>query len=332
MVYDFAAAFESGKALVSFRCRHKLSALLTILIILSGEMIGLLLQPLTALLLLIQNPITGGSSLSEMPMNLRYYCKLRKLSYSTIMIRGHPVAPLPGWTLNTDVVQDKPKKPDAIVIGTVLHTCSRAGGVCPRDMSSTGEEVDRLPKELLSNVLSLMPTKFAVRTSILSKRWRNNWKLVHNLDFDFSVIHHGFSFYYLLQFVVRILKHSLISHCPSSVNLPNLKTLDVVLDSKTSDNAFKFINGCPVLEHLSLARVSCEVDDDHLLVELLKGISEVKSLSLAINYTLNDASSYSNCVQYHNLLRYSCDSPLPKFPNLKHLELKRVITVLMNGS
>ncbi|GJS46470.1 FBD-like protein [Tanacetum coccineum] len=46
-----------------------------------------------------------------------------------------------------------------------------------QDMSYTGEEVDSLsslPKELLSNILSLMPIKFNVRTSILSKRWRNN--------------------------------------------------------------------------------------------------------------------------------------------------------------
>ena len=37
------------------------------------------------------------------------------------------------------------------------------------------------------------------------------------------------------------------------------------------------------LSSLVEARVSCEVDDDHLLVELLKGISEAKSISLAIN-------------------------------------------------
>lgn len=37
----------------------------------TGGMIGLLLQPLTALLLLIQNPVIGGSSLSEIPSNLR---------------------------------------------------------------------------------------------------------------------------------------------------------------------------------------------------------------------------------------------------------------------
>ncbi|PWA89009.1 RUBISCO SUBUNIT BINDING-protein ALPHA SUBUNIT [Artemisia annua] len=41
------------------------------------------------------------------------------------------------------------------------------------------------------------------------------------------------------------------------------------------------------------------------------------------NYILNEASFYSsNCIQYQVLLPCSCDSPLPKFLNLKNLELK----------
>ncbi|KAM0010245.1 putative F-box domain-containing protein [Helianthus debilis subsp. tardiflorus] len=55
-------------------------------------------------------------------------------------------------------------------------------------MSSIGENVeDRLsglPEEIHSHILSLMPTKFTVRTSILSKRWRYSWMFVTNLDFD----------------------------------------------------------------------------------------------------------------------------------------------------
>ncbi|GKC44931.1 FBD-like protein, partial [Tanacetum coccineum] len=54
-------------------------------------------------------------------------------------------------------------------------------------MSRICEEVDRLsslPEDVLSVILSLMPTKFAVRTSIFSKRWRYAWTLTHNLEFD----------------------------------------------------------------------------------------------------------------------------------------------------
>ncbi|KAJ0669094.1 putative F-box domain, FBD domain, leucine-rich repeat domain superfamily [Helianthus annuus] len=57
-------------------------------------------------------------------------------------------------------------------------------------MSSTIENVDdmlsMLPGEVLSRILSLMPTKYAVRTSVLSKRWRYTWTSVTNLDFDYT--------------------------------------------------------------------------------------------------------------------------------------------------
>ncbi|KAF5757153.1 putative F-box domain, leucine-rich repeat domain superfamily, F-box-like domain superfamily [Helianthus annuus] len=54
-------------------------------------------------------------------------------------------------------------------------------------MSSDDNVDDRLsmfPEEITLHILSLMPTKYAVRTSILSKRWRYRWMFVTNLDFD----------------------------------------------------------------------------------------------------------------------------------------------------
>ncbi|PWA50858.1 FBD-like protein [Artemisia annua] len=54
------------------------------------------------------------------------------------------------------------------------------------------KNVDRLsnmPEEILSEILSLMPTKYAVRTSILSKRWRYNWTLVTNIDINVHPFH-----------------------------------------------------------------------------------------------------------------------------------------------
>ncbi|KAM0007025.1 putative F-box domain, FBD domain, leucine-rich repeat domain superfamily [Helianthus debilis subsp. tardiflorus] len=57
-------------------------------------------------------------------------------------------------------------------------------------MSSISENVEdrlsMLPEDILSKILSLMPTKFAVRTSLLSKRWRYTWTSVTNLDFDYT--------------------------------------------------------------------------------------------------------------------------------------------------
>ncbi|GKC37722.1 FBD-like protein [Tanacetum coccineum] len=46
------------------------------------------------------------------------------------------------------------------------------------------DRLSNLPEEILTNVLSLLPINLAVRTSILSKRWRYSWMMVSNLDLD----------------------------------------------------------------------------------------------------------------------------------------------------
>ncbi|CAN6813744.1 unnamed protein product [Brassica oleracea] len=53
------------------------------------------------------------------------------------------------------------------------------------------DRLTSLPDELLYHILSLLPTKSAVVTSALSKRWLNLWKLNPNLDIDDSVFIHA---------------------------------------------------------------------------------------------------------------------------------------------
>ncbi|XP_018440703.1 F-box/LRR-repeat protein At3g58930 [Raphanus sativus] len=52
------------------------------------------------------------------------------------------------------------------------------------------DRLTSLPDELLHHILSCLPTKSAVVTSSLSKRWLNLWKLNPNLDIDDSVFIH----------------------------------------------------------------------------------------------------------------------------------------------
>ncbi|KAL0792021.1 hypothetical protein Bca101_008267 [Brassica carinata] len=61
--------------------------------------------------------------------------------------------------------------------------------MAPKKVETGGRDlISSLPDELLSEILSLLPTKTAASTSILSKRWKNLLPLVHNLDFDESTI------------------------------------------------------------------------------------------------------------------------------------------------
>lgn len=49
-----------------------------------------------------------------------------------------------------------------------------------------GDRLSVLPQNILSNILSRLPTNEAVRTSLLSKKWKHHWTTVYNLNFTFD--------------------------------------------------------------------------------------------------------------------------------------------------
>ncbi|GLT45818.1 hypothetical protein SLA2020_196220 [Shorea laevis] len=53
-----------------------------------------------------------------------------------------------------------------------------------RRVVSSVENINSLPDEVLCHILSFLPTKDAVRTSFVSRRWRYLYTLVSNLDFE----------------------------------------------------------------------------------------------------------------------------------------------------
>ncbi|KAK4588249.1 hypothetical protein RGQ29_019298, partial [Quercus rubra] len=53
-----------------------------------------------------------------------------------------------------------------------------------QDIEKDIKSLDNLPGEIVQYILSLLPTKDAVRTSILSKSWENQWMCIPNLVFQ----------------------------------------------------------------------------------------------------------------------------------------------------
>ncbi|CAI0467208.1 unnamed protein product [Linum tenue] len=46
------------------------------------------------------------------------------------------------------------------------------------------DRISSLPDEILSHILSFLPTKYTVGTSGLSRRWKNLWTSLYELDLD----------------------------------------------------------------------------------------------------------------------------------------------------
>ncbi|KAI9157626.1 hypothetical protein LWI28_025473 [Acer negundo] len=104
--------------------------------------------------------------------------------------------------------------------------------------------VDRLSSmsdTIIHHILSLMETKYAVRTCVLSKQWRNHWTNIHSLNFHHPSSSRWFAFKY---FVVMVLQHR--------------KSFDL--------QKFKFI--CRVLASMEFVKAVFEYAQSHRLEEL----------------------------------------------------------------
>jgi len=47
----------------------------------------------------------------------------------------------------------------------------------------------KLPQPIIAKILSFLPTRDAVRTCVLSKKWLNDWTFITKLDIDDSIFY-----------------------------------------------------------------------------------------------------------------------------------------------
>nr|GEV59965.1 hypothetical protein [Tanacetum cinerariifolium] len=192
-----------------------------------------------------------------------------------------------------------------------------------------------MPEEILTNVLSLLLMEEAIRTSILSKRWRYSWIFVSNFDFDnitpYEYVDQVLEFrkskveILRLHFSDWLIPKPTVSKWINEAVRLNVSELDIrfrqvdlplsLFTCRTVTTfrlkfhfQFEAFCACPSLVNLSEAKASCSTVYDHLWYELLKGTCRAKCFSLDMAY-----SSF----EFGNPL----NSSLPEFPNVKHLEL-----------
>ncbi|OMP04657.1 hypothetical protein COLO4_09417 [Corchorus olitorius] len=201
------------------------------------------------------------------------------------------------------------------------------------------QHINELPDDILQYILSFLPTKEAVATSIISKRWLDLWILVPDLDFqdspsckDKSFTHsvHGVliknktlldKFRLCCGFdknleVLTLSGDSILVDIPNdmSVCFPSLKILHLVKSVMyaNDESLSRLLHGCAVLEELLVTTGSdCNVRN------LLIFVPTLKTLSLA-NLQVLKLSGNSILVDIPN------DMMSVWFPSLKILHLDSV--------
>ncbi|XP_019095875.1 PREDICTED: putative FBD-associated F-box protein At5g56430 [Camelina sativa] len=116
--------------------------------------------------------------------------------------------------------------------------------------------INDLPNDLLVKILSSVPTKVAVSTCLLSKRWGSVWKLIPKLDYDDSLSAAPPGLYKYETLVFLGVKKVAIDNVPSTTCFRSLKSLSLLDVWFSSDETVtRLLSCCPILETLVVHRL-----------------------------------------------------------------------------
>ncbi|KAK1440047.1 hypothetical protein QVD17_05872 [Tagetes erecta] len=208
--------------------------------------------------------------------------------------------------------------------------------------------ISNLPDCILHHVLSFLPTKEVVKTSVSSKRWKNLWASVPNLDFDDTLLYaseadckHSPELTSFMDFVERIIwsrdaskiekfrlscrvcfNSSQISSWISYAIMNNVRELDLCLFAEDSSTIPQSIFDCKSLAILKI-EMNCAIEIPSCIY-----LPCLKTLHLSLVTFPNDESTeklFSSCPVLEELVLLDCDCVNLKSLAISSLSLKRLI-------
>uniref|UniRef100_A0A803N599 F-box domain-containing protein n=1 Tax=Chenopodium quinoa TaxID=63459 RepID=A0A803N599_CHEQI len=174
------------------------------------------------------------------------------------------------------------------------------------------EGVDRisdLPNHILCHILSFLPTKYAVGTSVLSTRWRYLWTSVPVFNFD-GRLHGGFNSIFNMNVFLE-----------SEITFRNVVNRVMLLNSIPNIQKFRLVYDC----HYNAAPIFTwlQVGISHCILELNLDFC----LSVLMELMMLPKNFFMRCtLVVLKLSRMPLIVPsFVSFPKLKVLEIRRMV-------
>ncbi|CAH2047600.1 unnamed protein product, partial [Thlaspi arvense] len=204
------------------------------------------------------------------------------------------------------------------------------------EIKRSGDSISFLPDEILQHILSLIPTKSVITTSVLSKRWRHVWFNTPSLSFDSNTVSADTINQTLAQYTARKMEtfqlcSSVTDNLPhidrwvefaTSRNVENL-TLDLDFRSYNIPDFFYTVS--------SVKQLSLELHSSPMIPKSSVSWTSLKKLSLR-SCKLSDESAariLSGCPIIESLTLHLCDQlrvlDLSKSQRLRTLKIDGIL-------